>query len=145
MTSNLISNLIKTTCIQMTQSIIMNAIMKNFLPSLSNLFRYINCLGLINILIYFLIITVLLYILYKLFKFIKKIFYRKSKHCKSKSNLLNKNISREISSFESRSSDFQLEPKKKIIHVTKSSSSKKNKLSKIKNLIKSESLLSSSF
>lgn len=150
MTSNLFSTLIKNTCIQITQSIIMNAIMNKFLPSIVNLFKYLNYIGLVKIFVYFLCISVLLFIVYKLYKLIMKAFDNSSKCDKSSKILFDKKIKNDkdddncISSFESRSSDFNLEPKKKIIHVKSSSSSKDNKKNKIKNLIKSEILLSSS-
>ena len=62
--NNAITNLIKTACIQMTQSIIMNLIMDKFLPIITNLLKYLSCLGLIKILIYLLCSCVLFYILY---------------------------------------------------------------------------------
>ena len=150
MTSNIISNLIKSSCIQMTQSLIMSVIMNNLLPSLLKLFTYLNYFGLVKILTYLLCICVLLYIIYKLFKLLKKIISgSSSKYNKSSTLLFNKNKkSDEISSFESKSSDFNLEIKKKNIHKSTSSTStsnlkKKFKNKKIKKLIKSEILLSS--
>lgn len=155
MTQNMISNLIKSVCLQIIQTIIMNVVMNNFLPNLSKLFKYINCLGLIKILIYLLCTCVLFYIIYKLFKLLKNFISgsslksdKSSKSYKSSNLIFNKNINNInsdcISSFESKSSDFDLEQKKKIIHKSSSSSKIKNHLKKkIKNLINSEILLSS--
>jgi hypothetical protein len=146
MTSNIISNIIKSTCIQLTQTLIMNVVMNNLIPSLIRLFKYLNCFGLVKIFIYLLCTSVLLYIVFKLFKFLKKIISgSSSKSNKSSTLLFKKNKdSNEISSFESKSDDFNLEPKK-IIHKSSSSSKIKNnfKDKKIKNLINCEPLLSS--
>lgn len=144
MTSNLLSILIKNTCIQITQSIIMNAIMNKFLPSIAHLFKYLNYIGLVKIFVYFLCVSVLLFIVYKLFKLIMGAFDKSSTILLDKKIICNKE-NECLSSFESKSTDFDLEPKKKIIHIKSSSYNKKDKKNKIKNLIKSELLLSSSF
>lgn len=119
MTLNVISNLIKTTCVQLTQNLLMNALMKYFLPSLLNLFKFINSIGIVKILIYLLFISVLLFIIIKLFKFLKKIFRKNNQHSNLSiiKNLKKNNFSKStnyISSFDSKSSDYNLEPKKKI-------------------------------
>lgn len=149
MTLKFFSNIIKTTCIQITNTIIMNIIVEKFLPPLLKLLKYLNYLGLIKILIYFLCISVLVYIIFKFFKLLK-IFKKRfgsefNLHsnsltkCNNSSTLLfnknfkiNKNIkSDEISSIESKSSDFNLGSCTKIIHKIASSKSnnKKNKKS----------------
>ena len=153
MTSNLFSTLIKNTCIQITQSIIMHVVMNKFLPSIAKLFKYLNYLGFVKILVYFLCVVVLLFVIYKLYKSLIKVIssssksYESSKSREFSKKIFDKNYSNSISSFESKSSDFNLEPKKKIIHKISSSFNKNiksNKSKKNNNLIKSELLLTSS-
>lgn len=151
------SSLIKTVGLQLSQTIIINTITDKFMPNITKLFKYLNCFGLMKILTYLLCVSVLLYIAYKLYVVIKKLMCSRGKSLKNLLNKKSKNIiknnsksktnkSTELSSFESRSSDFDLEPKKNRLLVQKSSSiEKKNNKFLIKNLIKSESLLSSSF
>jgi hypothetical protein len=122
----------------------MNAIMNKFLPSIAHLFKYLNYIGLVKIFVYFLCVSVLLFIVYKLFKLIMGAFDKSSTILLDKKIICNKE-NECLSSFESKSTDFDLEPKKKIIHIKSSSYNKKDKKNKIKNLIKSELLLSSSF
>lgn len=167
MTSNNVSSLIKTACLQVIQSILLNTIMDNVLPMMKNIFRYLSLFGVMKMLLYLLFLCVLVFILYKLYTFIKNLYksfkinsesnssnslvhYNKNKKIKNNLHILssgNKSnsskSSSEISSFISKTTDFNLEPKQKIIHKTSSESSEISK--KYKRKSKSEPLISSSF
>lgn len=138
---NLFENLIKNACVQITQSIMMDVLMKKFFPSILDIYTYFKCYGLFNIFIYLLCSCVLVFILYKLYLYFYTFILKFFRH--KKYNLIsNKNTTDEISSFDSRSSDFNLNKNR-----TNSISKKKNKnnykfKNKIKNLLKNEVLLS---
>jgi hypothetical protein len=124
--------------------------MKKLFPSILDMYTYFKCYGLFNIFIYLLCSSVLIFILYKIYlysyKFILKFIGNKN-YNSSKKN------SSELSSFESRTSDFNLNKnntcsiskKKNNKSISKKNNSDnkfKNKI-KIKNLLKNEILLSS--
>jgi len=161
--TNIITNLITSTCLQMTQTIIMKVIINKFFPIIAKLLKFLTCYGFIKIFIYLLCSCVLFYILYKLYNIYKKIKSNSSsssgssksssssepsKPSKPSNKLQNvfkkKNIKKnilipsiELSPIPSSSNDFVLEPKKNNKKKTTHKNTNKH--------LKSESLLSSSF